>query len=73
MKESDNINSYSAGITMKKGVQGTAVAAISLLVAGLFNGLSPEQHNATVIITVGLVETVRNILKKRLPKFFSWL
>jgi len=58
---------------IRKGVSGGVVASVACLVMSFFHGLSPEQNNAGLIITVGALESLRNILKKKLPGFFSWL
>ena len=63
---------WSAGISLKKGAAGGGIAAVALLVLSFFHGLTPDQERAGLVVAVGVFEVLRNILKKNLPKFFSW-
>jgi len=59
--------------TAKKGVSGGIVAAVALAIISCFHGLTPEQNQAGVVISVAALEALRNLLKKKLPGIFFWL
>jgi len=63
---------YSPMTTIKKGVSGGLVATIALAVMSCFHGLTPEQQSAGVVVSISLIESLRNILKKKFPSIFGF-
>jgi len=59
--------------TFRKGVSGGVIASIALAVLSCFHGLTPEQQQAGFVVSVGVLEALRNIFKKKLPHLFFWL
>ncbi len=64
---------FSVMKSLHKTASGGVVASVAVMVVSLFHGLTPEQHSAGFILSVAVLEGVRNILKKKFPKFFFFL
>jgi hypothetical protein len=63
---------YRSMIFIKKGVSGGVTASIALFIVSCFGGLSPEQQQAGVVVGVSVLEILRNVLKCKFPKIFSF-
>jgi hypothetical protein len=63
---------YKPMTSLKKGFSGGVVASLGLLIMSCFHGLSPEQQQAGCVVSIGVLEVVRNALKKKFPRFLSW-
>ena len=58
--------------TLKKGLGGGSVGVVALAVMACFHGLSPEQYNAGLVVSIGILEVLRNTLKRVFPRLFSF-
>lgn len=63
---------YKSMPTLKKSVSGGFVVSLSFWLMSFFHGLSPEQSQAGVVVSTAVLEGLRNLLKKKFPRFFSW-
>jgi len=59
--------------SLKKGVSGGVVASIALALLSCFHGLTPEQQQAGVIVSIVGIEALRNFFKKKFPRILNWL
>jgi len=60
------------GVVMKKGISGAIVSAIAISVMSSFHDMTIEQKNAGTIVLIGVLESLRNSLKRKFPRFFSF-
>lgn len=59
-------------VSVKKGLSGGVVASVALGLMSCFSGLTPEQQQAGVVLSISILEILRNVLKKKFPKIFSF-
>ena len=59
-------------MSIKKGVSGSVVAALALGVVSCFHGLTPEQSNAGTVLVIGVIESLRNVIKRKFPHIFPF-
>jgi hypothetical protein len=72
MTEIAKEESFKVMTNLKKGVSGSVVVSLALVVMSCIHGLTPEQQQAGLVLVTGILESARNILKKKLPRLFSW-
>jgi hypothetical protein len=62
----------SGGVVMRKGLSGAIVSAIALGVVSSFPDLTPEQRNAATVALIGILESLRNLFKRKFPRIFPF-
>ena len=64
--------SFSIMKNFKKGFAGSVIVSLAFVIMSFFHGLTPEQHQAGIVVSTGLLESSRNMLKKKFPRLLSF-